>query len=187
MKTSLFRGVTGVNQMKSKLNLFDLNQMYDEALNGAIDQETGEILEERLVSLLADIDDAKETKILNIVAFIKNQEFLASQYQGQIDYLKEELKARTSAQNVYLNKAKWLREYLNKTVEKGAKYADDRGSLHWTTSHSVKVDIEPEMLAKIRLDLCKIEPNKTAIKKAIEGGDLIIGCMIDEKKTVVIK
>ena len=167
-------------------NLYELKELYTEALEGAID-ENGEIIESRLVDLLGDIDEAIETKVLNIVAFIKNLEFEAASHQGQIDYLKQELESRTKAQKVYTNKAEALREYLTKNLKPGTKYKDTRGSLHWTTSHPVKVSIEPLMLAKIRLDLCKIEPDKKAIKEAIDGGDLIVGCEILEKKKVVIK
>jgi len=56
------------------MNLYDLKQMYTEALEGAID-ENGEIKSDVLADLLGEIAEAKETKVLNIACLCTTPTF----------------------------------------------------------------------------------------------------------------
>lgn len=163
------------------MNLYDLNAMYSEALQGAID-ENGEIQSDVLAELLGEIAEAKETKVLNIACFIKN---LLSNADA-INLESERLKARRDALK---RKADGLQRYLENSLSPGEKFADSRAEISWRKSSAVNVSTDADMLAKIRPDLVrtKYEPDKTAIKKAIEGGDLIVGCEIVNKQNMVIK
>jgi len=156
--------------------------MYTEALDGAID-ENGEIKSDVLAELLGEIGEAKETKVLNIACFIKNLDADADKIEAEIKRLKARKENLT-------NKSASLERYLEANLNPGIdKFKDARAEISWRKSSSVNVSADPDMLAKIRPDLVrtKYEPDKTAIKKAIDSGDLIIGCEIVNKQGLVIK
>jgi hypothetical protein len=163
------------------MNLYSLNEMYTEALEGAIDSETGEIKNDILAELLGEVGEELEKKALNIACFIKNLESDAAAIKAEMDALK-------NRRDHALKKSESLEKYLTSVLE-GQKFKDARAEISWRKSSSVTVTADPEMLVKIRPDLVrtKYEPDKTAIKKAIEGGDLVVGCEIVTKQGLVIK
>lgn len=156
--------------------------MYTEALEGAID-ENGEIKSDVLAELLGEVKEAKETKVLNIACFVKN-------LQGDADKIDAEIRRLKARKESLVSKADSLEQYLKANLEQGTeRYKDARAEISWRKSSVVNVTADPDMLAKIRPDLVrtKHEADKTAIKKAIESGELIIGCEIVSKQGLVIK
>lgn len=163
------------------MNLYDLNQMYSEALEGAID-ENGEIRSDVLTELLGEIAEARETKVLNIACWIKNLEAEADAIKTEIDRLNVRKKSA-------LNKAESLDRYLRSALIEGEKLKDARAEISWRKSSSVEIVGDLETFTQSYPDLCKIklEPIKTEIKKAIESGELVIGAEIVNKQNLVIK
>jgi hypothetical protein len=162
------------------MNLYDLNDMYLEALEGAID-ENGEIRNETLAELLGEVGDELEKKALNIACLVKNLSTEAEAIKLEIDRLTER-KRRA------LKKAESLENYLESVLD-GKKFKDARAEITWRKSTSVNVTAQGDMLSKIRPDLVRVkyEPDKTAIKKAIEGGELVVGCELVTKQGIQIK
>ena len=163
------------------MNLYELNKMYDEALDGAID-ENGEIKSDVLTELLGEIAEAKETKVLNIACWIKDLDGDVDKFDAEIERLKARKKSVES-------KANSLKKYLNISLEPGEKFKDARAEISWRKSSSVEIigDIETFVQAYPNLCKVKVEPSKTEIKKAIESGELIIGAEIVNKQNMVIK
>jgi hypothetical protein len=162
------------------MNLYDLNGMYVEALEGAID-ENGEIRNETLAELLGEVGDELEKKALNIACFVKNLETEAEAIKLEIDRLTER-KRRA------LKKAESLESYLESVLD-GKKFKDARVEISWRKSTSVSVTDAIEDFAKIYADLVRVkyEPDKTAIKKRLEQGDKILGAEIVTKQGIQIK
>jgi hypothetical protein len=162
------------------MNLYDLNSMYSEALEGAID-ENGEIQNETLAELLGEVGDELEKKALNIACYIKN-------LSTEADAIKLEIDRLTERKRRALKKAESLESYLESVLD-GKKFKDARAEISWRKSTSVNVTAQGDMLSKIRPDLVRVkyEPDKTAIKKAIEGGELVVGCELVTKQGIQIK
>lgn len=162
-------------------NLYELKELYTEALEGAID-ENGEIIESRLVDLLGDIDEAIETKLVNIACLVKN-------LVAESDALKAEETTLATRRKAKDKKIDVLEKYLVFGMGDRAKLEAPRAVISFCKSSVVEVTAGADMLFKIRPDLIrtKFEPDKTAIKKAIESGELIVGCEIVNKRNVVIK
>ena len=72
------------------MNLFELSRLYEDTLALAIDSETGEILDDELVSRLDAIQEHRTEKLLNLSAWICSLEGEADAIKGQIDRLKIE-------------------------------------------------------------------------------------------------
>lgn len=161
------------------MELYKLNEIYYNVFNRAIDTETGEILDDRLVEELELIKDAKELKVLNIACFIKS---LLAESKG----LKEEKKALETRARVCENKAAALKNYIQMNIREGEKIKDPRASLSWRKSTSVliKCDIHdlPSIYQKIELSA-----NKTEIKKSLQSGNDIAGCELHEKQNLQVK
>jgi predicted nucleic acid-binding Zn-ribbon protein len=155
--------------------------MYTEALEGAID-ENGEIKSDVLADLLSEIKEERETKILNIACWIIDLELDSEKFDKQIKRLEERQKTIT-------NKIKSLRKYLESSLEPGEKFKDACAEITWRKSSSVEIVSDLDTFVGAYPNLCKVkyEPSKTAIKEAIESGELVIGAEIVEKKNLVIK
>jgi hypothetical protein len=162
------------------MNLFDLNDMYLEALEGAID-ENGEIQNETLAELLGEVGDELEKKALNIACYIKN-------LSTEADAIKLEIDRLTERKRKALKKAESLERYLESVLD-GKKFKDARAEITWRKSTSVSVTNAIEDFAKIYADLVRVkyEPDKTAIKKRLEQGDKILGAEIVTKQGIQIK
>jgi chaperonin cofactor prefoldin len=164
------------------LNLYDLNEMYSEALDGAID-ENGEIKSEILAELLGEVGEELDKKALNIAVFIKNLESDAEQIKAEIDRLNDRKKSA-------LKKAESLERYLASVLD-GRKFKDARAEISWRKSTSVNVTCSPEDLASRYPALVKIktefQPIKSDIKTMIEGGELVLGCELITRSNLVIK
>jgi len=162
------------------MNLYSLNEMYLEALEGAID-ENGEIQNETLAELLGEVGEELEKKALNVACFIKN-------LSTEADAIKLEIDRLTERKRKALKKAESLERYLESVLD-GKKFKDARAEITWRKSTSVSVTNAIEDFAKIYADLVRVkyEPDKTAIKKRLEQGDKILGAEIVTKQGIQIK
>lgn len=164
-------------------SLYELNKMYFEALEGAID-ENGEIQDERLVELMGEIQEAKETKLLNVACMIKD-------LNGDIDKFDAEIKQLQARKKAVESKVASLEKLIRLVLPEGEKLKETRAEISWCKSSSVLITSEPSDLYKQYPDLVKVkteyQPDKKAIKERIELGDLVLGCSIETKQSLVIK
>ena len=151
--------------------LYEINE---EILN-CVDMETGEIVDaEKLSQLQMAFDD----KVEGIALWIKN---LLSDAAA----IKEEKDKLAERQKVCENKAKNLKEYLSGFLG-GEKFKTPRVSISYRKSKSVDVQ-DITALPKEYLKYSEPTANKTEIKKAIEDGTDVPGCVLVESQNIQIK
>lgn len=145
-----------------------------------IDAETGEVLEEELLTQL----EAEEKETLeNIGLWIKNLEAESKALKEEMDRLK---KRRERTETKINNLKKYLAGYLN-----GRKFKSPRVSIGWRKSESLKLEPDFVQWAKInRTDLLTYDepkPNKTKIKECLLVGENIPMAEIEGRENIQIK
>lgn len=151
--------------------LYEINE---EILN-CVDMETGEIIDaEKLEQLQMAFDD----KVEGVALWIKN---LLSDAAA----IKEEKDKLAERQRVCENKAKNLKEYLSGFLG-GEKFKTPRVAISYIKSKSVDVQ-DIAALPKEYLKYSDPTANKTEIKKAIEAGMDVPGCVLVESQNIQIK
>jgi hypothetical protein len=153
------------------MKLFEI----DEALQECFDDETGEITD---ITRFEDLQLEREQKLENIACWIKNLE-------ADAEALKAQKMAFAERQKETENKAERLRNYL--------QYA-----LQNTNFKTVNVEVKFRKTQKVEVpDVYKLDENflkyseptadKTAIKKAIQGGQAVEGATLIENISMSIK
>lgn len=155
-----------------------------EALNSLVDEETGEVTDiDIFEDLKAEIDGLqmkREKKISNVACWYKN-------LKAEAEAIKAEKQKLAKRQQAIENKAENLKKYLEYALQ-GEKFHDAVTSISYRKSKSVVVDpdMDPFNLP-IQFQKVTVEPNKTELKKAIEGGQTVEGVEIVEKTSMQIK
>ena len=151
--------------------LYEINE---EILN-CVDTETGEIIDpEKLSQLQMDFDD----KVEGIALWIKDLLSDATAIKAEKDKLAER-------QRVCENKAKNLKEYLSGFLG-GAKFKTSRVAISYRKSKSVDVQ-DTTALPEEYLKYSEPTANKAEIKKALEAGTSVPGCVLVENSNIQIK
>ena len=161
------------------MTLYEINGKIAELLEGAVDQETGEIQEEALAAL-EDLEIARETKIENVGLFIKNLE-------ADAKAIKEEAKNLTARAKAAENKAEGLRNYLAYCLG-GEKFQTPK--LAVTFRHSKKVVVDENRLFEIPEEYLRNkepEVDKKRVSEALKSGEAIPGCTLVDSVTMQIK
>ena len=141
-----------------------------------IDEETGEILN---IEELEALELEKDTKLENICLWIKNLQSDAEAYEKEENNFKKK-------KQIAKNKAERLKAYVQYILS-GEKFKTNRITVSYRSSKQVEVkDIESIPAEYLRIKQT-VEPNKTAIKEAIEKGVEIKGCSLIEKQNMSIK
>lgn len=147
----------------------------EQAIMDCVDLETGEIIDiEKLDQLQMD----RDVKIENTALFIKN-------LLSDADQIREEEKKLADRRRVCENKAKNLKEYLSGFLG-GEKFKTPRVAISYRKSKSVDVQ-DITALPKEYLKYSEPTANKTEIKKAIEAGTAVPGCVLVENSNIQIK
>jgi hypothetical protein len=155
------------------MNLYEINA----AILDCVDTETGDILDlERLEALEIEHD----AKISNLACWVKELRSEAAAIKAEKDALDKRMKAKENLADRISN---YLENYLN-----GAKFEDSRCSISYRKSTSTQIadDLDlntlPDEYKKIT-----IAADTTAIKKALQSGEKIDGCMLVEKNNMQIR
>jgi len=149
----------------------------DEKILSLVDEETGEIAD---LEALEALEMERDAKISNIGCWIKD-------LKAEAEAIKAEKQNLEKRQKVAENKAEQLKGFLTRYLN-GAKYKDARVSISYRSSVSTEVDEAldlnklPEEFKKV-----KVEANKTAIKEALQAGEVIEGCRLVEKTNIQIR
>ena len=160
------------------MNIFEFDKVIGDAIERAIDQETGEVISEDALAGLEEIEMEREKKIENCVAYYKD-------CLARAKAIKEEAKALQDRAKSYENKADSLKNYLESALD-GEKFESPRCKISYRKSESISIDPDaliPSQYIKIR----EPEYNKTALKKALKAGEKIDGVTIVEKSNIQIK
>jgi hypothetical protein len=147
-----------------------------------VDEETGEIDAEKAAEYLEALQIERDEKVENIAIYIKSLDSDAAAIKAE----EKNLAARRQAKE---RKAERMREYLKSSMLAfgDKKFETARVALSFRTSRQVIVaDLEKLDKAFIK-EKVEYAADKTAIKKAIEGGALVDGAYIEEKQNLNIK
>ena len=155
-----------------------LYEIAEEIMN-VFDPETGEILDEQK---LASLEMEHDKKVENIGLYIKNLESDAEQIKAE----KNALAAREKSAK---NKAESLRKYLSSYLA-GQKFSTPKVAISFRTSTSVEADVAELMKSEVGAEYLKYaEPtaDKTAIRKALQEGIKLPGCVLITNQNMQIK
>ena len=155
------------------MNLYEI----ESAILECVDTETGDIIDiERLEALELE----RDTKISNIGCWIKD-------LKAEAEAIKAEKQNLDKRQKAAENKAEQLKRYLEGYLD-GAKYKDAKVSISYRTSTSTVLDEDINLDALP--DNCKkveIKPSLTAIKEALQNGEVIEGAHLVTKQNIQIR
>lgn len=162
------------------MTLYEIDKAILIAAEMAVDPETGEINDEAMMMVLDQLKMEREQKCENIACWIKD-------LKGDAEKIKAEAKNLAARAKAAENKAEHLTAYLQYALQ-GEKLKTPRCSVTYRKSQQVEVD--PDALSYLRDDLLRFkepEPNKKAIKDAIEAGEEVPGCRIVDNVSMIIK
>lgn len=154
------------------MNLYEINAN----ILACVDEETGELFDPEAFEQL---QLEKTEKIENLACWVKNLEAYA-------DALNNEKKSIGEKLTKVKNRIDGIKRYMSDNFA-GEKLQTGKVSVGWRSSESVEVS-EIEKIPKQYLTFkVVIEPDKTAIKKAIKDGAEIEGCELVKKQNIQIK
>lgn len=162
------------------LSLYEIDRQLERLLmlesGNLVDTETGEILTKEMVD---ELQMERETKIENCLLFVKNMTAEAEMIKAEIDNLTARMKACK-------NKAEWCKNYVANALA-GEKFKTAKVSVTYRKSEAVElqgliIDV-PNQYLKFK----EAELDKTAVKKALQAGEEVPGCVLVERQNIVIK
>jgi chaperonin cofactor prefoldin len=155
------------------VNLYEI----EDAILDCVDQESGDIVD---IEKLEALEMERDAKISNIACWIKDLKAEAEAIKAEKQNLE---KRQKSAENKMESLKNYLAGYLG-----GRKFKDARCSISYRKSTSTVIDESLDVSTlPTEYQKIKIEADKTAIKKALEAGEKIDGCVLIEKDNVIIK
>lgn len=144
-----------------------------EEMMSCIDVETGEIDVERLNALELE----RDAKFENIALWYKD-------LVAEAKAIKEEEAALKKRRESSENKAESLKAYLKYWLS-GEKFKTPKVSISYRKSKAV--DIEEGAFIPENYRRVKWEPDKTALKEALEAGEEFEGITLEENESMIIK
>ncbi|WP_134909321.1 siphovirus Gp157 family protein [Neisseria gonorrhoeae] len=125
-----------------------------------------------------------EVKAQSVIAYIKNQEITEKMLEGHIRQMTGKLKA-VKARN------QSLKDYLARNMQAAGiteiKADDGTFKASFRKSEAVVILDEAQIPAEFMREAVKTEPDKTAIRKAIESGRQVAGAKIEGRKNLQIR
>jgi hypothetical protein len=128
---------------------------------------------------LSGIEDARDTKALNIAAMIKN-------HRADAEALKAEKTRLARRQQAAERTVQWLTRYLEQFIEPGIKLKDSRSTIGWRRSQGVHLAVPAEKLPEEYVRL-KREANLSVIKEDLKAGDEVPGATLEERQNIQIR
>ena len=167
------------------MKLYEIADAFQQIM---IEMEENELPEEDLKRALEDIQETADEKIDAISAVIKN-------LTGDIEGLKKEAAALTARAKTKQNNVDRLKQYLSAYLPRvGYEFKPFENERHRISFRkSVQVEVLPgfvEWAEKNAEDLLRFkdpEPDKTAIKEAINAGEVFDFARLVENKNIQIK
>lgn len=162
------------------MTLYEIDKAIQEALEGAVDPESGEIIDEGLLAAYDQLRMDRDQKIENIGLYIKNLEADAAA-------IKAEAKNLTARAKAAENKAEHLRNYMQFCLN-GQKFQSPRLSVSFRRSQ--KVEVDQNRLFEIPDDYLRYkdpEVDKKRVSEALKAGEDIPGCTLVDSVSMIIK
>jgi hypothetical protein len=157
-------------------NLFQIDaELF--ALHQEIEENGGELTLEREATLAI----TQEERAKKGEGYV----YIQKQLKAQAELLRAEAKRLTERAKQYETSAEKLAERLIESIQAHGKIQTDLMTI--TTRKSKSVHITEESLLSEEFKRIKTEPNKTAIKEALERGESVEGATIVENYTLQIR
>lgn len=157
------------------MNLYEIKQEFEKAIEECVDMETGEIINPtRLDKLNMVLTDKRE----NVALYIKN-------LSAEAKAIDEEAKNLTNRKRVLNNKVEGLKKYLADNLE-GHKFETAKVVVSFRKSEQLEINSIEHIPTEY---LISQEPkiDKVALKKSIKQGAVINGVQIITKQNIQIK
>lgn len=157
------------------MNLYEIKQEFEKAIEECVDMETGEIINPtRLDELNMVLTDKRE----NVALYIKN-------LSAEAKAIDEEAKNLTNRKRVLNNKVEGLKKYLADNLE-GHKFETAKVVVSFRKSEQLEINSIEHIPAEY---LISQEPkiDKVALKNSIKQGIEINGVQIITKQNIQIK
>lgn len=166
------------------MTLYEINRNIEDILNRMfeeVDEETGEVNPE-IVTELAELNEARDTKIDNIGAYIKNLDAEAKAIKDEMDALKKRLDQKKKTIDR-------LKEYVAQDLLAHGETKKESPRVVFSFRKSVAVEITDEtLLTKEFLTIkTEVKPDKVEIKHAIDAGCEVPGAELVERQSLQIK
>lgn len=161
------------------MNLYQIDEAITSAFDAAVDEETGEIINEAAMENLNALEMMRDQKIENIALMIKN---LVSDAEA----LKKEKMAFAKRQQAAENRAEWLKRYLAGALQ-GNKFQTAQVAISFRKSQQVEYTGSVDMLPAEYIRQKPPEIDKDALKKALRAGKEIEGASLKDVQNIQIK
>ena len=159
------------------MKLYEITSEYQRFLH---EVEQGNVPDEAIADTLESIEGELSAKVDNIACLIKNTNAEIKALEDEERSLRERRKAKS-------NMVDKLKTYLTDTLTNAGinKIEGTRAVVSLRNSKSVEIDEDAELASEyLRI---KSEPNKTAIKEALQSGIKVKGAKLVTKVGAVIK
>jgi Skp family chaperone for outer membrane proteins len=162
------------------MTLYEIKREIEEAIDAmfaSVDEETGEVSEDA-VNKLAELNAARDEKLDNIGAYIKN-------LMAEAEAIKAEEKKLADRRRVIENKVERLKAYVA-SILGGQKWSSARVAYSFRKSEKVIVD-ENNLPKTYMVKKVEFAPDKKTIKELLKSGKKIRGAYIEESQNIQIK
>lgn len=150
-----------------------------QAVYDQIEQNEG-VLPDELESALDGLQMERAEKIENIIKLLKNIDGDITKIDVEISQLEKKLTAAK-------NRKQSVKNFLAYAIGNGNKFKSAIASCYWKETESVLCPDASELPVKYVREKITKEPDKIAIKEALNKGEVIQGCSIMHKSTLVVK
>lgn len=147
----------------------------DNAIMECVDEETGEVVD---IDRLNALEMERDAKIESVCLWKKDLEAEAKAIGEEIKRLQERKRADE-------NKAESLKSWVGYALS-GAKFKTPKVSVSYRKSTSTEFDGDVNTLPD-KYCTIKREVSKTALKEALDAGEVIEGARLVQKESVIIK
>jgi len=160
------------------MKLYEINQQIEDLLN-QVDPETGEINFDP--AALDELMLAREEKLESIALAIKN-------IAADVNAIAQEIRTLTERKRVLENKAESIKGYLQNALA-GDKFSTPKVAVSYRNTKSVEINEAMfwDSLPSPAFYRTKTEPDKTAIRQAIEDGQTVPGAEIVVKSSMQVR
>lgn len=165
------------------MRLYEINEAIEALLEAEIyNPETGEIFNGEAFDALKDLEMARDEKLENTALYIKS-------LTAEVAAIKEEEKKLFERRKAKENKVENIKNFIDGFMNdyQMSKFETARCKLSFRASDVVIVNdmalLPDEFLRRKEV----VDPDKTAIKKALKQGIIIEGASLESKKNLQVK
>ena len=161
------------------MKLYEIDKSIEQAIEAAVDPETGEIISEEAYAYLESLQMEFEKKTEGILLAIKN-------LRSDAEDLKKEKMAFAERQSAAEKRAASLEKYIAGILN-GQKFSTTKVAVAWRKSTSVEFSGDVRSLPPEFIREKEHEINKTALKEVLKNGVEIPGATLVTKNNMQIK